>query len=74
MQDVVEDHLPHTKADAPAGEDGQTYTLLKNLVAVLTAMWAGFWISKGVCGCSARRFLPTSARCWRPRCSGISTT
>ncbi|MEQ1582052.1 MAG: sodium/glutamate symporter [Steroidobacteraceae bacterium] len=47
MQDVVEDHLPHARSDAPAGEDGQTYTLLKNLVAVLTAMWAGFWISKG---------------------------
>ena len=47
MQDVVEDHLPHANSDAPAGEDGQTYTLLKNLVAVLTAMWAGFWISKG---------------------------
>jgi len=47
MQDVVEDHLPHANSGAPVGEDGQTYTLLKNLVAVLTAMWAGFWISKG---------------------------
>ncbi len=47
MQDVVEERLPHRHADAPAGEDGQTYTLLKNLVAVLAAMWAGYWISKG---------------------------
>ncbi len=47
MQDVVEAHLPHASAEAPAGEDGQTYTLLKNLVAVLSAMWAGYWISKG---------------------------
>ena len=47
MQDVVEERLPHARADAPAGEDGQTYTLLKNLVAVLAAMWAGYWISKG---------------------------
>ena len=47
MQDVVEAHLPHAPADASAGEDGQTYALLKNLVAVLSAMWAGYWISKG---------------------------
>jgi ESS family glutamate:Na+ symporter len=46
MQDVVEEHLPHAQGEA-AGDEGQTYTLLKNLVAVLTAMWAGFWISKG---------------------------
>ncbi len=48
MQDVVEDRLPHHATPAaPAGEDGQTYDLLKNLVAVLVAMWAGFWVSKG---------------------------
>ena len=47
MQDVVEERLPRSPAASPAGEDGQTYTLLKNLVAVLAAMWAGYWISKG---------------------------
>ncbi len=47
MQDVVEARLPDPEPAAQAGEDGQTYALLKNLVAVLVAMWAGFWVSKG---------------------------
>jgi glutamate:Na+ symporter, ESS family len=45
MQEVVESRLPDT-TPAVAGEDFQTYVLLKNLVAVLVAMWAGFWVSK----------------------------
>lgn len=47
MQDVVEARLPDPEPVAPAGEDGQTFALLKNLVAVLASMWAGFWVSKG---------------------------
>jgi ESS family glutamate:Na+ symporter len=47
MRGVVEASLPEPESAAQAGEDGQTYALLKNLVAVLAAMWAGFWVSKG---------------------------
>ncbi len=47
MQGVVEARLPDPDLVAQAGEDGQTYALLKNLVAVLVAMWAGYWVSKG---------------------------
>lgn len=44
---VVEDHLAEPIPHAPAAEDVEAYGLLKSLVAILTAMWAGFWISKG---------------------------
>lgn len=44
---VVEDHLAEPTPHAPAAEDVEAYGLLKSLVAILAAMWAGFWISKG---------------------------
>ncbi|HXH05170.1 MAG TPA: sodium/glutamate symporter, partial [Vicinamibacterales bacterium] len=42
---VVEAHLPEGRAAAPAGEDVEAYVLLKNLVAILVAMWIGSFIS-----------------------------
>ncbi len=42
---VVEDRLPEPVASAPEGEDAESYLLLKSLVAILLAMWAGSWLS-----------------------------
>ena len=44
---VVEDLLPEPTPAAPAGEDVESYGLLKALVLVLTAMWAGSWLTAG---------------------------
>jgi glutamate:Na+ symporter, ESS family len=44
---VVEDRLPEPKSAAPADEDVEAYALLKGLVLILVAMWAGSWISTG---------------------------
>jgi ESS family glutamate:Na+ symporter len=42
---VVEAHLPEPPARAPAGEDVEAYGLLKALVLILVAMWAGSWLT-----------------------------
>jgi ESS family glutamate:Na+ symporter len=42
---VVERHSGEPAATAPAGEDVEAYGLLKGLVLILTAMWAGSWVS-----------------------------
>jgi ESS family glutamate:Na+ symporter len=42
---IVEDHLPETEAAAPAGEDKESYALLKALVVILAAMWLGSIVS-----------------------------
>jgi len=44
---VVEERLPEPAVKAPADEDVEAYGLLKGLVLVLVAMWAGSWISAG---------------------------
>ena len=43
---VVEDALDESsKLSAPAGEDKESYVLLKAIVVILVAMWAGSWVS-----------------------------
>jgi hypothetical protein len=42
---VVEAHLPEPPARAPAGEDVEADGLLKALVLILAAMWAGSWLT-----------------------------
>lgn len=42
---MVEAHLPDSSAAAPAGEDKESYAILKALVVILAAMWAGSWVS-----------------------------
>jgi ESS family glutamate:Na+ symporter len=44
---VIESVLPEPAPDAPAGEDEESYALLKNGVAILVAMWIGSWLSGG---------------------------
>jgi len=46
-ENVVEDKMPEPKEAAPVGEDQESYVLLKNLVALLVAMWIGSWLSRG---------------------------
>lgn len=46
-EEIVEEKMPEPKPAAPAGEDKESYVLLKNLVILLAAMWAGSWLSKG---------------------------
>jgi glutamate:Na+ symporter, ESS family len=45
--DVIEEQIADAQTAAPAGEDSESYVLLKNLVAILVAMWIGSWISRG---------------------------
>jgi ESS family glutamate:Na+ symporter len=43
---IVEEQLHESEtAAAPAGEDKESYALLKALVIILVAMWAGAWVS-----------------------------
>jgi glutamate:Na+ symporter, ESS family len=42
---VAEAYLPEPPARAPAGEDVEAYGLLKALVLILAAMWAGSWLT-----------------------------
>jgi ESS family glutamate:Na+ symporter len=44
---VVEKRLDEPPASAPAGEDVEAYGLLKTLVLILVAMWAGSWLTAG---------------------------
>ena len=44
---MVEEQLGEPQAATPEGEDVESYALLKSLVAVLVAMWAGSWLSRG---------------------------
>ncbi len=46
-ENIVEEKLPEPAAEAPVGEDKESYVLLKNLVVLLVAMWIGSWLSKG---------------------------
>jgi ESS family glutamate:Na+ symporter len=45
-ENIVEEKMSEPKVETPAGEDVESYILLKNLVAILVAMWAGFYLSK----------------------------
>jgi ESS family glutamate:Na+ symporter len=42
---VVEERLAEPVVEAPPGEDPEAWVLLKNLILLLLAMWAGSWIS-----------------------------
>jgi ESS family glutamate:Na+ symporter len=44
---IAESQIPDGTSATPAGEDRESYVLLKSLVVVLIAMWAGSWISRG---------------------------
>jgi ESS family glutamate:Na+ symporter len=45
-ENIVEEKLPEPRAAAPADEDKESYLLLKNVVVILIAMWAGSWLSR----------------------------
>ncbi len=44
-ENLVEEKLGEPAVSAPADEDREAYLLLKNLVVILIAMWAGSWLS-----------------------------
>ncbi|HXG66462.1 MAG TPA: sodium/glutamate symporter [Blastocatellia bacterium] len=44
---IVEEQMPEPLTETPSGEDKESYVLLKNLTAILVAMWAGSWVSQG---------------------------
>ena len=46
-EDIVEAKLPEPQAEAPAGEGREAFILLKSVVVILVAMWAGAWVGKG---------------------------
>ncbi|HEU0053886.1 MAG TPA: sodium/glutamate symporter, partial [Longimicrobium sp.] len=46
--DLVEEHVPEPAVRAPEGEDEESFALLKAVVLVLVAMWAGSWVSAGL--------------------------
>jgi glutamate:Na+ symporter, ESS family len=43
---LVEDRMPEPVTQAPAGEDRESYALLKTLVVMLVAMWIGGLVSR----------------------------
>jgi ESS family glutamate:Na+ symporter len=45
---IVEDQMAERPPAAPAGEDVESYGLLKSLVLILVAMWAGSWVSNWI--------------------------
>jgi glutamate:Na+ symporter, ESS family len=45
--EITEDRIADLPAAAPEGEDSESYDLLKNLVALMVAMWIGYWFSRG---------------------------
>jgi ESS family glutamate:Na+ symporter len=47
---IVEDQLREPALAAPANEDVESYGLLKALVLILVAMWAGSWLTRGFAG------------------------
>jgi ESS family glutamate:Na+ symporter len=51
---IVEDRMVEPVADAPAGEDRESYALLKTLVVMLVAMWIGGLVSASLNGWLAR--------------------
>jgi len=46
-ENIVEEKMLEPAAEAPVGEDKESYVLLKNLVVLLVAMWIGSWLSRG---------------------------
>jgi glutamate:Na+ symporter, ESS family len=47
-QHVIESALPDpVKTQVPEGEDAESYDLLKAIVLILVAMWAGSWLTIG---------------------------
>jgi ESS family glutamate:Na+ symporter len=46
--DIVEAQLPDPVTRAPEGDDEESFALLKAVVLVLVAMWAGSWVSAGL--------------------------
>jgi ESS family glutamate:Na+ symporter len=45
-ENIVEEQMPEPAVATPAGEDVESYALVKNLVVILVAMWIGSWVSK----------------------------
>jgi ESS family glutamate:Na+ symporter len=45
---VMEEQLADEPAQAPPGEDEESFVLLQSVVLILVAMWAGTWVSKGI--------------------------
>jgi len=44
---VVEERLPERAEESPAGEDAESFFLLRAFGVILVAMWAGSWVSDG---------------------------
>lgn len=49
-ENIVEQQLHEPPKVTPAGEDVESYALLKSLVIILIAMWIGTWVSKWFAG------------------------
>jgi len=48
LQNLVETQIPEPTPAAPDGEDVEAYALLKHLVALISAVGAGVWVSAGL--------------------------
>jgi ESS family glutamate:Na+ symporter len=48
--EALEAALHEKPIDTPEGENADAYVMLKNLAAILIAMWIGHWISRGFAG------------------------
>jgi ESS family glutamate:Na+ symporter len=45
VENIVEEKMGERTVETPADEDKEAYLLLENLVVIMTAMWAGSWLS-----------------------------
>lgn len=45
-ENIVEDQMKEEPTVTPHGEDKESYVILKNIVAILLAMWIGYWVSQ----------------------------
>ena len=47
-EEIVEAQVPEPVSHPPAGEDEESFVLLKGVVLLLVAIWAGYWVSQGL--------------------------
>jgi glutamate:Na+ symporter, ESS family len=53
-ENIIEERIPEVAMVTPAGEDVESYALMKSLVVILVAMWIGSWVSSMFAGMGIR--------------------
>lgn len=66
-ENIVESHIPERASATPEGEDIEAYAVMKCVVVILVAMWAGVMGQQGLCrpGAHAAGLYRSHAGCGR---------